>query len=201
MKKQVIVIGGGTSFDTYVDYISYLKSKEINIDRLKWKNDWKNTLGGKLGGDFEVLVPKMPNVTNARYSEWKIWLERIIALLNKDVILIGHSLGGIFLTKYLSENSFPKKILATFLVAAPFDDANSDESLAEFKLPASLSRLAEQGGSIFLFQSEDDPIVPLEQLGKYKKALPNAKPVIFKDRGHFKQETLPEIVELIKSMF
>ena len=47
--------------------------------------------------------------TNARYEEWKIWFERMIPFLNDNVILVGHSLGGIFFVKYLSENLLPIK--------------------------------------------------------------------------------------------
>lgn len=200
MKRQVLVIHGGTTFDTHKDYIFYLKNKEISLDKLKLLKDWKDTLEKELGENFEVLSPRMPNGTNARYEEWKIWFERIIPLLNNDLILVGHSLGGIFLAKYLSENKIPIRIKATILVAAPFDDEGSEESLADFKLPPSLSKLAEQSGTIYLIQSKDDPTVPFAQLEKYKKALPNAKTIIFEDRGHFKQEAFPEIVELIKRL-
>ena len=200
MNQQIVIISGGTTFDTYRDYISYLKNKEISLEKLRPRRDWKDTLADKLGDNFDILFPKMPNVTNARYKEWKIYLERIVTFLKKNVILIGHSLGGIFLAKYLSEHSFPKRIKATILVAAPFDDANSEESLADFKLSPSLSKFAEQGGMIQLIHSKDDPVVPFEQLGKYKQALPNAKTVIFDKRKHFNQETFPEIIELIKKL-
>ena len=200
MNQQIIFIHGGTTFDTYEEYISFLKTKEISIDKLKPRKEWRDSLADDLGMNFEVLFPKMPNGTNASYQEWKIWFERIIPLLGENVILIGHSLGGIFLAKYLSENSFPKKIKTTILVAPPYDDANGGESLKDFKLPTSLSRFAKQGGIIYLIQSKDDPVVPFEQLAKYKKALPNAKILTFEDRGHFKQETFPEIVELIKKL-
>jgi len=200
MKQQVVVIHGGTTFDTYEDYISYLKNKEISLDKLRLRKSWKNDLPGKLGDNFDVLLPRMPNGTNARYEEWKIWFERIIPFFNKGVILIGHSLGGMFLAKYLSENTFPKIIKAVLLIAAPFDDADSEESLANFKLPSSLERFAQQVKIIYLIQSKDDPVVPFEQLKKYKQALPNAKTMIFSNREHFGQETFPEMVQLIKKL-
>lgn len=200
MSKQVIIIHGGTTFDTYEDYISYLKNKEISLEKLKPRKDWKNTIAEKLGDDYEVLLPRMPNGTNARYEEWKIWFERIILFFKKDIILVGHSLGGIFLAKYLSENNFPRKIRATILVASPFDDENSEESLTDFALPTSLDNFATQSEKIFLIQSKDDPVVPFEQLGKYKQTLPNAREIIFDGREHFNQETFPEIIDLIKSI-
>lgn len=200
MKQQVIIIHGGTTFDSYEDYLSYLKNKEINLDKLKLRKEWKDTLPEELGENFEVLSPRMPNGTNAHYEEWKIWFDRIIPLLNTDLIFIGHSLGGIFLVKYLSENDISQKIKATILVAAPFDDENSEESLADFTLPSSLSKFSKQSEIIYLILSKDDPYIPFEQLAKYKNALPNAKTVIFEDREHFKQETFPEIIELIKKL-
>lgn len=200
MKQQIIIIHGGDTFNTYKDYISFLKNREIDLDRLRLKRDWKDTLSEELGENFDVLSPRMPNGTNARYKEWKIWFERIIPFLGKDVIFIGHSLGGIFLAKYLSENTISKTIKATILVAAPFDDANSEESLTDFKLPSSLAKFSEQSGIIYLIHSKDDPIVSFEQFGKYKQALPNAKTTTFNNREHFNQEAFPEIIKLIRAL-
>lgn len=203
MKKQVVVIHGGTSFKSYRDYLSYLKTKEIDIGRLRPKRDWKSALPLKLGKKYDVLLPRMPNSTNARYGEWKIWFENVAKVLGEEVIFVGHSLGGIFLAKYLSENIFPKKIKAAILVAAPFEDTKDSEdkeSLADFKLPKSLKNFADQCDKIYLLHSQDDPVVPFSHLKKYKKALPKAKTFIFKNRGHFNQEQFPEIVKIIKSL-
>jgi len=104
------------------------------------------------------------------------------------------------LAKYLSENKFPKKILATFLVSPPYDNKGMNESLGDFVLPKSLDRLNKQGGKIFIYQSKDDPVVPYSHLGKYKKALPNAIIREFKKRGHFDQPKFPELIKDIKSL-
>ncbi len=203
LKKQVVVIHGGTSFKTYEDYIKYLQTKDINIEKLKPRQDWKNSLELVLGSNYEILMPRMPNATNARYKEWKIWFERITEVLNDDLILIGHSLGGIFLAKYLAENTFLKKIKATILVAAPFDDSDSldaYESLIDFTLPLSLEKFAQQVEKIYLLYSKDDPVVPLSHLIKYQQKLPNAEVIIFDNKEHFNQETFPEIIELIQSI-
>jgi len=145
MTQQILVIHGGTSFDVYEDYIAYLKNKEISLEKIRSSKDWKDSLSPQLGQNFDVFTPKMPNGMNARYLEWRLWLEKIIPLLDNNIILIGHSLGGIFLAKYLSENLFSKTIKATILVAAPFDNANSEESLVDFALPKSLGKFANQG--------------------------------------------------------
>nr|WP_235788441.1 alpha/beta hydrolase [Salipaludibacillus sp. CUR1] len=45
----------------------------------------------------------MPNPENPEYILWKKQLEKELDKLNGDVILVGHSLGGSVLLKYLSE--------------------------------------------------------------------------------------------------
>jgi len=200
MKQQIIIIHGGTSFNNYEDYISYLKNHEINFDKLKSSFGWKESLGKDLGENFEVFFPRMPNPMNARYKEWKIWFERIIQLLDDDLIFIGHSLGGIFLAKYFSENKISKRIKAIILIAAPYYNANSEESLLDFKLPNSFEKILMQSENIFLIQSKDDIVVPFVQVEKYKSQLPNSKLIVFEDRQHFNQETFPELIELIKQI-
>lgn len=199
MKKQVLAIHGGDTFDTYKDYIVFLKNLKIDFEKFKTKG-WKDTLDEKLGKDFEVISPKMPNPMNAKYNEWKIMFNKLLPFLSDNIILIGHSLGGIFLAKYLSENKFPKKIKATFLVSAPYDEKDVKDSLGDFKLPKKLDKFQKQGGKIFLYHSEDDKVVPFTDLGKYKNSLLDAKIAIFKNRGHFDQTKFPELVKNIKDL-
>lgn len=199
MKKQILIIHGGTTFEKNGDYIDFLKNVPLEIDRLKFKQDWKNTIAEDLGDNHEVLAPRMPNGTNAKYNEWKIWFERILPLMNKEIILIGHSLGGIFLAKYLSQNTVSKNIKALILVSAPFNDT-PDESLASFRLPKSLRNIHKQAMKIILIHSKDDKVVPVEQVNQYSRQLPNSETILFEDRGHFKIEHFPELVEMIKSI-
>lgn len=109
MKNQVIYIHGGDPHESNEDYILYLKNYAIDsLDYFKRKK-WSSSLSSNLGDNFEVIAPEMPNKRNAKYYEWKIWFEKLFPFLKDNVILVGSSLGGIFLTKYLSENVFPKK--------------------------------------------------------------------------------------------
>lgn len=199
MKKQVLVIHGGNVFPTYKKYLADLKAKKLRLDKLRGKR-WKEELEAKLGRGYEVIMPKMPCADNARYVEWKIWLEKILPHLHKEIILVGHSLGGIFLAKYLSEKKLRKKVRGVFLVAAPFASHRSKVSLYDFNLKNDLKLLRRQAGKIFLYQSRDDDTVPFADLGKYLKLLPSATERVFKDRGHFTISTFPEIVRDIKSI-
>lgn len=192
MKKQIIVIHGGNSFKNYKSYLSFLKNLQIDFERYKTgKVDWKRKLGATLGKKYEVIMLDMPNKMNAKYLEWKIWFEKFIPHLKPEVLLIGHSLGALFLVKYLSENTFPKTIRATFLIAASW-------SKNGFKLGKNLRKLERQAGKILLYHSKDDRIVPFADLKKYQKGLKSAIIRVFDSRGHFNQEKLPELIKDIK---
>lgn len=199
MKQQVVAIHGGTSFDTYDDYIAFLRTREVNLEKLMQCDDWRSSLFDELGDDYEVLVPKMPNGTNVKYLEWCIWFERCLPFMRHDVILIGHSLGGIFLAKYLAEHAVPITIKATILIAAPFDKTLTVESLTDFVLPETLDALVQSGGKIYLIHSKDDPVVPYEEVEVYHRLLPQSQILSFDDRQHFNQKHFPELVELVKS--
>ncbi len=198
MKQQVIIIPGGDVFATYEEYLNSLKQKEISLERLRTK-DWKANLKDDLGENFDVINLKMPNSQNARFIEWKIWFEKFIPYFNQDVIFIGHSLGGLFLAKYLSENEYPKRIKATILVAAPYSTPTY-HPLVDFTFNTTLTNFAKQGGRILLYYSKNDPIVAFADLKYYSEELPNATLNIFEDRGHFNSERFPEIVEDIKKL-
>jgi predicted alpha/beta hydrolase family esterase len=198
MKRQIVVIQGGDAFENYEDYLNSLRTKEITLERIRSKG-WKKNLQKELGENFDVLVLSMPNPQNARYLEWKIWFERIIPLLNDEVVFIGHSLGGIFLAKYLSENVYPKKIKATVLVSAPYDTP-TEYSLVDFAITSPLDKFVKQAGKIVLYHSKDDDVVPFDDIERYHKEIPNAELRVFENRQHFNQESFPEIVELIKKL-
>ena len=198
--KQVVVIHGGDTYDTYEAYLASLKNFTVeNIDFFRPHPSWKSGLQDALGTAYEVLTPRMPNSNNARYEEWKLWFEKLVPFLDGGVILIGHSLGASFLVRYLAENEFSKTIAATLLVAAPHT-IDGDHPLGEFTAPASLSLLEQQGGKLFLYHSKDDKIVSFSELAKFEASLPSATVRVFTDRGHFNQETFPELVADIKSV-
>lgn len=196
--QQIIVIHGGTTFKDYDSYLQSLSQKKLDINRFIYTPKWKEKLQDVLGNEYQVLLPSMPNSTNARYSEWKIWFEHISSLFAHDCIIIGHSLGGIFLAKYLSENTLPVKIKATILVAAPYDD-ESAEDLSDFKIETLSDQLTEQAGRLVFINGLDDPVVPATEMKKYQRRLPNAEFIVLPAPDHFVREKFPELIYLLKS--
>ena len=198
-KKQIFLVHGAETFKNRKDYLNYLKNRSVSIEKKpKWALEY---LDKELGKEFNIIRPRMPLQENARYSDWKIYFERFIPLLNDNVILIGNSIGGIFLAKYLSENVFPKKILATFLTCAPFDNSHSlDDLVGGFKLKSDLSLLEKNCKNLTLLFSGDDQVVPVYHAEKYRSKLKHAKIIIYKSKnGHFKVSKFPEIIKMIKN--
>ena len=199
MKQQIIIINGGSVYDSYEAYIKHLKGIKLDFDRLT-KVGWKDSFAKKLGVEFQVIHAKMPNDNNAKYGEWAIWFKKIIPFIKDGAVLVGHSLGGIFLAKYLATHLFPKKIKATILISAPFRNKGMNESLGDFFLPKSIRKFAIQGGRIFIYHSKDDPVVPVQHANEYHKELTGSVLRIFQNKGHFNQPTFPELVKEIQSL-
>ncbi len=197
--QQVVVIHGGNVFNSQDDFISSLKNKKVTRDSFKRKVDWKANLQKELGTSYEVFTPRMPENDNATYDLWKIWFEKMIPFLSDNVIFVGHSLGAIFLVKYLSQEDFTKKIDGLFLVSAPFEGSR-DEPLGTFKRPNSLEKLNACTENIFLYHSKDDPVVPYVHMEKYHQLIQKATMQSFLGREHFNQEYFPEIVKDIRSI-
>ena len=198
-KIQIFYIHGGATFKNKRDYTNFLKNRKISIEkRIKWSEDY---LEKKLGRNFQIIRPRMPLQDNARYNEWKIHFERHFPYLRDNIILIGASLGGTFLAKYLSENKFPKKILSTYLICPPFDNSlPGDDLVGGFKLKNDLSLIEKNSKNLNLLFSEKDDLVPVSHAKKYKDKLKNARIIIYKHiKGHFIISKFPEIVKMIKS--
>lgn len=197
-KTQIFIVHGGMTFKNKNDYLHYLMNREVSIEeKVSWADEF---LKNSLGKDFEIIKPKMPLREDAKYEEWKIHFERFFPQLRNDIILIGGSLGGIFLAKYLSENKFPNKIRATYLICPPFDNTLEGEDLVGgFKLKADLSLLEKNSKNLYLMFSKDDDVVPVSHAEKYRKKLKNVEIIIFESKnGHFNISEFPEIVKMIK---
>lgn len=197
-KPQIFILHGGMTFKNRKDYLSFLRRRTISIDK---KSNWTHGyFDRELGKKFEIIRPRMPLSDNAQYDEWKIHFERYFPYLRNNIILVGESLGGIFLAKYLSEHKFPKKILSVYLVCPPFDNTLSGEDLVGgFKLKNDLSLIEKNTKNLSLLFSKDDDTVPVAHAEKYRIKLRTAKIHIYKSKsGHFNISTFPEIIKMIK---
>lgn len=198
--KQIIIIHGWDCFATQELFYKSLKERDYNP--LETKKKRRTRIAEQLEKTHQTMLPEMPNKFNADYIAWKIWFERHFPFLNnEDLILIWYSLGWNFLAKYLSENTFPKKITQLHLIAPSFDQEwFIDSDIWNFSFdPNKLKNISNKVEKIFLYQSEDDPVVPFSQSQKYIQYLPQANFLKFKDKGHFYISEFPELLENILS--
>jgi predicted alpha/beta hydrolase family esterase len=144
--------------------------------------DWQAMLPKILGNGYKHLSPQMPSPTKPDFAEWKELFEKYLnRVRGEEVIFVGHSLGGSFLLKYLSDNQINLKIAGLFLVAAPFS------SMKGFEAPTNYSALVKIP-NIYLYHSMDDVEVPYAHALMYRDNL-KATLRTFSDRGHFFKRT------------
>jgi len=205
MKKQVFFIHGGDSYTDRADFLAYLKTATIrDLPGKDTKELWTKNLALELGDECEFFAPRMPNSQNANYEEWSIWFERHFEYLKDGVVLIGWSLGGMFLVKYLSENKCPFSLAQVHLIAAPYGtiDAEDGDDCGNFqfepKILSNLANLANLATLIYLWHSKDDFVVPYEHALQYQKHLPGATLTSFEDKNHFIIQEFNELLQVIK---
>lgn len=202
MKQQLIHIHGGSAFDSYDQYLHTLENLvEFSPEKKEKKKRWKERYEEFLGEEnYQILMPQMPCKDNAKYREWKIYFEKVIPFLEDKPIIVAHSLGGVFIIKYLSENIFPHTISQLHLVAPVYSHTSEYEQLWDFRLSDqwenSIAKNSIKG--IFIYHSTDDTICPIDESKQYHKKLPNSHLQIFADRFHFIGEDFPELFKNIE---
>jgi len=198
MKQQVVFIHWGDSKENYKDFNDYLEKleyKPFEEKKIKWRHSFKETLWN----DFEIFSPEMPNSDFADYEERKIMFKKVIPFLSDNVMLVWHSMWATFLSKYLNENNFQFKIKHIFLIAWAFKNSEM-EILGNFSFDKKLTNLKKYENIITLYHSKDDPVVPYSDFEDFWNILTGSEQKIFEDRGHFIDETFPEIFEDIKNI-
>ena len=101
------------------------------------------------------------------------------------------------LLKYLAETAPRPAFAGVFLVATPF----WGPEFPEFALPPDFEYRLRDVSPVYLYQSRDDPEIPLEHLARYRRALPQATVRLLDGRGHeFNQEQFPELVADIQGL-
>lgn len=157
-------------------------------------------LNNALGDEYQLLNPKMPNPENPEYTLWKAQLDKEFALLDGEALLIGHSLGGSVLLKYLSEKTIHLPISGLFMVAAPYWGKDEDWQAEDYTLSDNFTLKLPQIPQIFLYHSRNDEVVPSSHLGFYKQKLPKAKTFLLGNDDHYFRNGLPKLIDDIKGL-
>lgn len=141
-------------------------------------------------------TPEIPDAYKPEYEKWKKEFERFD--VGRNTILVGHSCGGGFLIRWLTEN----KVKADKLIlVAPWLDPDRRKTTDFFEFTID-SGIANRANEIHILVSEDDNKEILESVKMIRKVLTKAKLHSFKNMGHFtyeemKTDKFPELLEII----
>ena len=168
--KRAIIIHGMPSKEEYFDPKSVAPSH----------NHWFSWLQRQLLLN-EVLTqtPEMPEPYSAKYEDWRDILNRFHP--DEKTILVGHSLGGGFLVRWLSEAN--AKVGKVVLVA-PWLDPNKELETDFFNFLID-PQLVSKTESTAIFISDDDDKEELDSTERLKSEVENILVKEFKGKGHF----------------
>jgi predicted alpha/beta hydrolase family esterase len=156
------------------------------------------SLQGALGNEYDVHFPQMPDEENAPYPAWTAEIESRLASLNGPVTLVGHSVGGSVLLKWLCDSRATRNVAGLFVVAAPFWGADDFWRWDEVRLPPEAAAKLAGDWPLFFYHSRDDETVPFAHLALYAAALPRATFRALDGRGHQLCNDLAEVAADIR---
>jgi predicted alpha/beta hydrolase family esterase len=149
--------------------------------------------------DITSQALEMPKPYFPDYQEWSDVFSQM--KISNETILVGHSCGGGFLLRYLSENSEikPKRIV----LIVPWIDlekylGDQGNGFFDFELDKDLGNRTE----IHVFISSDDNQNIINTVDKIKSEIPNVIYHEFTDKKHFTKrhlgtEEFPELLEAL----
>ena len=122
----------------------------------------------------------MPEPYAPDYEKWKSIFEQFI--LNEETILVGHSCGGGFIVKYLSEHAV--KVNKVILVA-PWINTNREDDITMFDTLKIDEDLTLKTNGVTIFSSSNDDVAIKNSIDLLYSSIKNVKIVEFKNYGHF----------------
>jgi predicted alpha/beta hydrolase family esterase len=145
---------------------------------------------------IKTFIPIMPQPYEPDYEEWGKVFETY--KITPETMLVGHSRGGGFLLRYLSEHNIS---VAGFIMVAPSILPNPGvvTGFSEYEIDKSIVNRIPK---ISLFYSLDDEEGIVKSVEKIKEFLPNITYREFPDKGHFTRgdlgtEAFPELLDEI----
>jgi predicted alpha/beta hydrolase family esterase len=153
----------------------------------------------ELGANYVVHCPKMANEENPEYLEWESQISSELASLDGKILLVGHSVGGSVLLKYVMEHKNQISIDGLILIATPYWGADDFWKWDEAQLPEDANRILADV-PILLYHNRDDEVVPFNHLHLFAAKLPKATIFEAKGRGHQLENNLADVAAGIRSI-
>src|SRR5690554_3987514 len=132
---------------------------------------------------IHTQTPEMPEAYKPDYESWKGAFERY--QVDENTILIGHSCGGGFVVRWLSENKITAEEL--ILVVPWLDpDRRKTTTFFDFRIDPTITDRMDT----HILASDDDEEEIKGSVNQITDALPNSKLHEFKGMGHFTHEEM-----------
>jgi predicted alpha/beta hydrolase family esterase len=145
--------------------------------------------------DIIAQTPEMPYAYKPNYTKWKEEFERYP--IDENTILVGHSCGGGFLVRWLSEN---KLNVGNVVLVAPWLDPKRNKTTDFFNFDID-PELYKRVKSLEIYLSNDDQDV-IDSVDTLLKTIPEAQLHKFDEMGHFTygemgKHDFPELLESV----
>ena len=165
-------------------------------DTPTWYKWLKNELEPK---GWYVMIPQLPSPAEPKVEEWSAAIERELGGDFNDVVIVGHSLGGLATLHALAAHPHDELAKAVILVAAPVRDVGRPRILP-FMAPLEWEVIKKRTAHVLGFYSDDDPYVPLDHGEEFHRILGGSF-VQFHGKRHFQDQNIfPELLTTIKKL-
>lgn len=147
----------------------------------------------------DVIVPHFPNLNYQRYDNWSKILDAYLEMgcINENTTFITHSLGSVFIIKYILDRKIKikKNITSAGFNNIYFDD---DNSLYESFYMANIDskKIDMYVEKVVSFISSNDPFVSLEAGSSFADDIGGLK-VLVHDAKHFNNKEFMELLKYI----
>lgn len=143
---------------------------------------------------LKVIARDFPDAQLARKEYWLPFLKNECGA-DENSILIGHSSGAIAAMRFAEEN----RIFGSVLVAAYYTDTGyeTERQSGYFDAPWNWEAIKNNQNWIIQFASQNDPYFSVEEPRLVHEKL-GTEYYEYKNRGHFFDLQLPELVETVK---
>ncbi|OGD31923.1 hypothetical protein A3C91_00655 [Candidatus Azambacteria bacterium RIFCSPHIGHO2_02_FULL_52_12] len=181
--KTAIILHGMPSKEEYFNSQSPAQSNKHWLPWIQRELILKNIL---------TQTPEFPEPYEPDYKKWCSVFERL--LIDENTILIGHSCGGGFLVRWLSEH---KVKVGKVVLVAPWIDPEHELKTGFFDFEIDENMAERTAGLIIFFSANDDGDI-LTSVQQLRAKLKNVQIKKFVDYGHFtssdmKTDQFPEL--------
>lgn len=136
--------------------------------------------------NHQVLIPQFPLNENQNLDNWLNEFEKHKDFIDRDTILIGHSLGPAFILTILEK--LDVKVKASILVSSflglldneYFDNLNKTFVTKEFDW----NKIRDSSEHFYMISSDSDPYIPIENPKKNIASHLDVEVLNIKDGGH-----------------